>query len=107
MNVELGLAYQADRLQMFLDHLTDLVAELGDDRWHEFATWLPVTAARIEHRLQLIHEEGHISALPEDRGDDARERDDPLEVIEVLRVDEDLERAALLVFGALVQHDVV
>jgi len=35
------------------------------------------------------------------------ERHDPLEVIEVLRVDEDLERPALLVLRAFVQHDVV
>src|SRR5690606_32140592 len=41
------------------------------------------------------------------RGHDPGEGDDPLEVLHRLGVDEDLERAALLVLGAGVEHDVV
>src|SRR6185437_13797333 len=101
--IELRVAHETDGLQVPLDD----VAQLRDDRWHEFATRLPVPAARVEHGLQLIHQERHVAALAEHRRNDPRQRDDPLEVIEVLRVDEDLEGPALLVFRALVQHDVV
>src|SRR6185437_11332529 len=52
-------------------------------------------------------EEGDVAALAEHGGHDARQRHDPLEVVHVLRVDEDLEGAAHLEFGFLVQHDVV
>jgi hypothetical protein len=49
----------------------------------------------------------NVAALAEHRRDDARERHDPLEVIEVLRVDEDLEGLAPLMVGVFVQQDVV
>jgi len=39
--------------------------ELGDDRGHELAAWLPVSASRIEHRLELIDHEGDIATFAE------------------------------------------
>src|SRR5690606_34276874 len=59
------------------------------------------------HRLHFLDQEGHVATLAEHRRHDARERDDPLEVLHGLRVHEDLERAALLVLAAGVEHDVV
>src|SRR3546814_773183 len=57
--------------------------------------------------LHLVDQEGDVAALAEHRGHDPGERDDPLEVFHGLGVDEDLERAALLVLAAEVEHDVV
>src|SRR6185436_5821911 len=71
--VELRRLEQADHLQVLLDH----VAELGNDRRHELAARLPIAAARVEHRLHLLHQERHVAALAEHGGNDARERDDP------------------------------
>ena len=85
----------------------DHVAKLGDDRRHELPAGLPVAAARIKHGLELINQEGDVATFSEHRRDDARQRHDPLEMVEILRVDEDLERAALLVLRALVEHNVV
>jgi len=101
--VQLVLVHQPDHDQVLLDDFADL----GDQRGHEMAARLPVAAARIEHRFQFLHQEGHVAALAEHRADDAGERHDPLEVVQVLGVDEDLERPALLVGRALVQEDVV
>src|SRR5690606_29602893 len=98
-----GRLQQADLRQVPLDDM----AELRDDRGHELAARLPVAAARVEHGLQLVDEERDVTALSEHGRHDARQRNDPLVVIEVLRVDEDLERPPLLVRRALVQHDVV
>src|SRR5690606_22081631 len=71
------------------------------------AAGLEVAALGVEHRLHLFHQEGDVAALAEHRGHDPGERDDPLEVLHRLGVDEDLERAAVLVLGAGVEHDVV
>src|SRR6185312_4002170 len=100
---KLGTFQQADHRQVLLDD----VAELGHDRGHVYAAGLEVAAARIEYGLQFFHKEGDVAALAEHGGHDARQRHDPLEVVHVLRVDEDLEGAAHLEFGAGVQHDVV
>src|SRR5690606_3917751 len=85
MLIQVGCFEQTDRLQVLFDH----VAELSDDRGHELAARLPVAAARVEDGFQLFDEERHVAAFAEHGGDDARERNDPLEVVEVLRVDED------------------
>ena len=87
--------------------LFDDVAELGNDRRHELTTRLPIATARIEDSLEFVDQERHVTALAEDRRDDARQCDDPLIVIEILRIDENLERPALLELGAFVQDDVV
>ncbi len=101
--IELERTQQADRLQMLLDD----VAELGDDRGHELATRLPVATARVEDGFQFLNEERHVAALTEHGRDDAGQRYDPLVVINVLRIDEHLERTALFVLGTLVEDDVV
>lgn len=101
--VHLRVDDEADVLHVLLDHRTDL----GDDAGHVDAAGLEVAAARIEHGLHFFGQEGDVAALAEHGGDDAGERHDPLEVVHVLGVDEHLERAALLVRGALVEHDVV
>src|SRR6185437_3613411 len=87
MLIELRLAHQTYRLQMLLDD----VAELGDDRWHELPARLPVAAARIEYGLQLVDQESDVTTLAKHGRNDARQCHDPLEVIEVLGVDEHLE----------------
>ncbi len=51
--------------------LFDDAADLGDDRGHVDATGLEVAAARVEHRLHFLGEEGHVAALAEHRRDDA------------------------------------
>ena len=101
--IEAHRPQHADHLQVLLDDM----AQLGDDGRHELTARLPIATARVEHGLELIDQEGDVATLAEHRRDDARQRDDPLEVIEVLGVDEDLERPALFVLGALVEHDVV
>jgi len=101
--VHLRVVDQADGLHVLLDHRADL----GHDAGHVDAARLEVAAAGVEHRLHLFDQEGDVAALAEHGGDDAGERDDPLEVVHVLRVDEDLEGAALLVGRAGVEHDVV
>src|SRR5210317_625727 len=95
--------HQSDRNQMLLHDMT----QLGDNRRHKFTARQPVSAARIEYRLQFFDEKCDIPALAEDRRDNSRQRDDPLIVIEVFGVDENLEWAALLVLEPLIEHDVV
>jgi hypothetical protein len=101
--VHLWVVDQADVLHVLLDHRADL----GDDAGHVDAAGLEVAAARVEHGFQLFHDEGDVAALAEHGGKDAGKRHDPLEVVHVLRVDEDLEGAAQFVRGACVEHDVV
>ena len=79
---------QADHAHVRLDGVTDF----RDQRRHVAPTLLEVSAAGVEHRSQLLDEERHVTALAKHRGHDSRERHDPLEVLHVLRVDEDLER---------------
>jgi hypothetical protein len=93
----------ADHLHVLLDD----AADLGDDRGHVHAAGLEVAAARVEHGLHFLDHEGDVAALAEHGGHDAGQRHDPLEVVHVLRVDEYLERAALFVRRAGVEHDVV
>src|ERR1700691_4547913 len=101
MHVEFGLLEQADRLQVAFDHIT----QFSDGRGHEFAAGLPVAALRIEYRLQFVDQKSGIAALAKYRGNDPSQRHDPLEMIEILRVDEHLERPPLLVRRALVEQD--
>lgn len=93
----------ADHLQVGFDHRADL----GDDAGHVNATGLEVAAARVEDGFEFFHQEGDVAAFAEHGGHDAGDGDDPLEVVHVLRVDEDLEGAARFVGGAFVEHDVV
>ena len=76
-----------------IDHvaLEDL-ADRGNQRRH-IAAIGPLAATRIEYLLQLVGYKGHIPAAPEDGADHAGECHDPRIMLEVLRVDEDLERA--------------
>ena len=67
---------QTDGFEMRFDQ----VAQFGDQRRRIF-TLFEVATARIEHAVQFFNEESAIAALAEHRGDDARERHDPLEVI--------------------------
>src|ERR1700736_2851532 len=80
--IELRLAHETDGLQVLLDD----VAELRNDRRHELPAGLPVAAAGIEYGLQLLNQEGDVATLPEHGRDDAGQRDDPLEMVEVLRI---------------------
>ena len=49
-----------------------VLAEFRDDGWHELATRLPIATTRVEHGLQLVHQEGDVAALAEHGRDDAR-----------------------------------
>src|SRR5262249_11247659 len=55
---ELARLEQPDLGEMPLDD----VAELRDDRRHELAARLPIPAARIEHRLELVDEKRDVAA---------------------------------------------
>src|ERR1700722_20275047 len=103
MDVEFGLLEQSDRLQVPLDD----IAQFRDRRGHELAAGLPVPTLRIEYRLEFIDHERRIAALAEYRAHDPGQRHDPLEMIEVFRIDEYLERPPLFVRRSLVEHDVV
>ena len=67
------------------------------------ASRLPVAPLRIEHRLQLVNQKCGVTALAEYRGNDPGQRHDPLEMIEILRVDEHLEWPALLMRSTFVE----
>src|SRR6516225_11795245 len=76
-----------------VDHMAlEDLADRGHQRRH-IAALGPLAATWIEHLLQLVGDKGYIPAAPEDGADHAGECDDPRIVFEVLRVDEDLERA--------------
>jgi hypothetical protein len=57
--------------------------------------------------MQFFNQESDVTTLAEHGGHDAGQRDDPLEVVHVLGVDEDLEWAAVFLRGAFVHDDVV
>src|ERR1700685_1552122 len=103
MHIEFRLLQQADRLQVALDD----IAQFRDGRGHEFAARLPIAALRIEYRLEFVDQKSRIAPLAEYRGNNPRQRHDPLEMVEVLRVDEDLEGASLFMRRAFVEYDVV
>src|SRR5258708_27533561 len=86
-----------------LDH----IAEFVDRRRLEFAAWLQIAALRVECRLELVDQERRVAALAEYRGNNPRQRHDPLKMIEVFGIDEDLEGAPLLVRRAFVEQDAV
>src|ERR1700690_4565697 len=98
MDVEFRLLQQADRLQVPLDD----IAQFRDGRGHEFPARLPIAALRIEYRLELVDQECGIAALAEYRGNNPRQRHDPLEVIEILRIDENLEGPPLFILRPFV-----
>ena len=83
---------------MPLDHVADRRQQRG-----HIAPSHPLTAPGIEHRLQLVDHERHIAAAPEHRRDHARQRHRPGEVLDIFRVDENLERP----HPALIVDDVV
>jgi hypothetical protein len=93
----------ADVLQVRFDR----VADFGDQRRHEHTAFLEIAAARVEHRFQFLDQEDGVAAFPEHRRNNPRQRQHPLEVLHVLRVDEDFVRTAFFMLGALVQDDVV
>ena len=97
------LLEHADLGEVLFDHFADFRDQAGD----VLAALLEVAPAGVEHAVQFLDQEGDVAALAEHGGHDARERDDPLEVLHVLGVDEDLERAAVLLRRAFVHHDVV
>src|SRR5580698_10804129 len=103
MHIEFRLLEQADRLQVAFDD----IAQFRDGRGHEFAARLPIAALRIEYGLEFVDQERRIAALAEYRGNNPRQRHDPLKMIEVLRVDEELEGPPLFMRRAFVQNDVV
>ena len=55
----------------------------------------------------LLDEEGHVAAFAEYGRDNARQCHDPLIVVEILGVDEDLERPAQFVLGTVIEHDII
>ena len=75
--VRLSVLQHADGDQVALQH----GADLGDDGRHVHAALLQVADARVEHRLELLDQEGAVAALAQHRGHDAGEGDDPLEVV--------------------------
>src|SRR5690606_13752775 len=91
---------QADMLEVLLQH----IADLGHQRRAPATTALHVATLGIEHAAQLLDQEGAVAALAEHRRDDQRQRRDPLVVLHVLRIDEDLERTALFVLTAPVEN---
>ena len=89
-----------------VDHvaLEDL-ADRGNQRRHITAVG-PLAATRIEHLLQLVCHKRHIPAAPQDGADHAGQRHDPRVMLQVLRVDEDLERSPFAVCFDIVDGDV-
>src|SRR3546814_18337695 len=67
---------------------------------------LPVAAARIEHRLQLLDHEGDVAAAAEYRRHHPGQRHGPGVMLGVLRIDEHLEGADAAVLHDVVQRDV-
>ncbi len=84
-----------------LEDLTDR----GNQRRHIAAVG-PLSPTRIEYLLQLVCHKRYIPAAPQDGADHAGERQDPRIVLQVLRVDEDLERAPYSVCLDIVDGDV-
>src|SRR5438477_377144 len=100
----IGTALRRDKAD--LDHvLLDHVANRGEQRGDVFA-FHPCAAARVEHRLHLLDDKGDIAAAAEHGADHAGQRHGPGEMLHVLRVDEDLERAAAAILNDVVQRDV-
>src|SRR6266536_2007241 len=83
---------QRRRQEADLDHvLLNDVADRGEQGGDVFALH-PRPAARVEHRLHLLDDKGHVAAAAEHRADHPGQRDGPGVVLHVLRVDEDIER---------------
>ncbi|EPX87122.1 hypothetical protein ruthe_00792 [Rubellimicrobium thermophilum DSM 16684] len=77
----------------------------GEDRG-DIAPLHPGAAARIEHGLQLLDDEGHLSPPAEHGRDHAGQRNDPSIMLHVLGIDEHLEGAAPAVQDHIVHGDV-
>src|SRR5262245_42279180 len=82
-----GRRQEAGADRVGLDHPAD-----GSQQARHVAPAHPLAALRIEYGLELLDHEGDVSAAPEDGADHAGERHRPGVVLEVLGVDEDLER---------------
>ena len=85
----------------------DGMADLGHQRGHKLAASFVVAALGIEHGLELFHQKGHIAAFAKHRRQHASQRDHPLVMVHVFRVDEHLVGPAHFVVCVRIQHDVV
>src|SRR6266851_6453683 len=92
---------EADIDKMLLDDVADRCQQRG-----HVTSLHPRAAARIEHRFQLLDDEGDIAAAAEHGTDHPRQADGPGVVFHVLRIDEDLERADAIVLQDVVDGDV-
>ena len=81
------------------------VADGGHQR-ADIAAVAPLAAPRVEHLFQLFRYERDLPATPEHGADHPRQRHDPGIVLEVLRVNEDLERPGDAVLLDVVDRDV-
>ena len=85
--------------------LLDNVSDGREQAWHVFAVH-PGAAPWIEDRLKFFDDKGDIAAAPENRADHAGERNRPGVMLQVLRIYEDLEGAALAAVERVVEGDI-
>src|ERR671915_2456634 len=83
------------------------IADLSNQRRHELAPLFEVSAPRVKYRPQFFDQEGAVPPLAKHRRHDPGQGHDPLEVIHVLRVDEDLEGSPQLMLSSLIENNVV
>lgn len=87
--------------------LSDDLADFSDDGRHVSAARLKISATRVEHRAQFLHQELNIPTFPEYRADDAGQGDNPLKVFHIFGIDEHFERSALFVRRSGIEDDVI
>src|SRR3954453_14521152 len=85
--------------------LLDDIADRGQQTW-DVASLHPAPAFRIEYRLEFLGDERNVPTASEYGTDHSRQGDRPGVVLEVLRVDEDLERPPPPVAHDVVDRDV-
>src|SRR5690606_17889070 len=95
--------HPTDGLHVLLNH----GAHFGHQRRHENAAFFVVATVRCIDRTQLFHQKGNVTTFAEYGRNNPSQRENPLEVLHRLGVDEDLVGATDLVVGAFVQDDVV
>src|SRR5690606_30115379 len=71
----------ADALEVLLQPIADFCHQRG----HPAASALHIAAFGVEYAVQLLDQEGAVTALAEYRGNDQRQRGNPLVVLHVLR----------------------
>src|SRR5919109_911172 len=86
---------------MGLDHFAD-----RSQQTRHIAPTHPLPTLGIEHRLQFVNHEADVTTPPEYSADHARQGHRPGIMLEVSRIDEDLERAAAAVVFDVVDRDV-